>query len=230
MSRVLLDRLAVPGAMAVVLLLSLAYWWLDNVPHEVFGTLLFVLIIRHVIVNRAWFRKLAKGRYNVRRTVTVILHLLLIANMLVLLMTSLVISKTLYAAIPLPNAPSFRAIHWFSAYWVLVIVSIHLGIHWTRVVALVRSSLGLTLNRTRTFVLRGIAMVIVVFGTWSFTVLGVWTKLTFTYSLEFWDFTSSVSPFFAHWAGVVGLFGVVTHYAMRGLSARRQADSGIFNQ
>jgi predicted MFS family arabinose efflux permease len=38
------------------------------------------------------------------------------------------------------------------------------------------------------------------FGAWSFSVLGVWTKLTFTYSLDFWDFTASVTPFFGHWA------------------------------
>lgn len=219
----LVDRLILPSAMAVALLLSLAYWWLDNVPHEVFGTVLFGLVIRHLIVNRAWFRSLARGRYYSRRLFMLVLHLILIANIIVLLATSLVISKALFVALPLPMVPWLRELHWFSAYWMIVIVGVHLGMHWNRVMSLVGSTLGLSLNRGRTLALRTIAGVLAVFGAWSFAVLGVWSKLTFTYSLEFWDFTSSVAPFFAHWSGVLGLFGVLTHYAV--LSVKRSSSN-----
>ncbi|YCI07187.1 hypothetical protein M1D34_31560 (plasmid) [Ensifer sp. D2-11] len=41
---VIFNRLAVPGAMAILLLLSLAYWWLDNLPHEAFGTAVFAVL------------------------------------------------------------------------------------------------------------------------------------------------------------------------------------------
>lgn len=44
--------------------------------------------------------------------------------------------------------------------------------------------------------------------------LGVGAKLTFTYSLEFWDFTASVTPFFGHWAGVVALPAIAAYYSM----------------
>ncbi len=46
--------------------------------------------------------------------------------------------------------------------------------------------------------------------------LSVWTKLTFTYSLDVWNFKTSVTPFFGHWAAGVALPVIVTHYAMRG--------------
>lgn len=90
MTRALLDRLALPGAMAALLLLALAYWWLDNLPHEIFGTVTFALLIRHIISNRAWFRNLTRGRYDARRASVLVLHLVLIVNMAVLLTTSLV--------------------------------------------------------------------------------------------------------------------------------------------
>jgi hypothetical protein len=45
-------------------------------------------------------------------------------------------------------------------------------------------------------------------GTW------VWAELTLTFSLDFWDFTASVTPFFGHWAGVIALPAIITHYLM----------------
>ncbi|MEO8686080.1 MAG: DUF4405 domain-containing protein [Devosia sp.] len=206
-------RLLLPIGMAALLLLSLAYWWLDNVPHEIFGTGLFVLIAWHISMNRSWFTNLFRGRYNGRRIFTVLLHVLLIVNMAVLLMTSIIISKSVLALLPLPKSTFLRQIHWFTAYWVMIVVGIHLGLHWTRVMMLLRSMLGLSSGSApRTWVLRVAALVLAVFGVWSFLVLGVWGKLTFTYSLDFWDFTASVTPFFGYWSGVIGLPAVFTHY------------------
>ncbi len=208
-------RLLVPLAMAGLLLLSLAYWWLDNVPHEIFGVAVFVLIAWHITLNRSWFANLFRGRYNGRRMFTVLLHMLLIANMAVLLVTSVFISKSLLAFLPLPDSTLLREIHWFSAYWVMVVVGIHLGLHWTRVMMLLRLISGRPSgSATRTWLLRTAALALAGFGTWSFWVLGVWGKLTFTYSLDFWDFTASVAPFFGYWAGVIALPAIITHYLM----------------
>lgn len=215
MKGIFVTRLALPVAMAILLLFSLAYWWLENLLHELFGTALFALLAWHIAVNRFWFKKLLRGRYDKRRTLTLVLHLLLIGNMLVLLVTSIVISRSVLAFLPIPDSIYLRDIHWFSAYWVMIIVGIHLGLHWTRVMAMVRSSLRVSQENTiRTLMLRITTLLVAGFGVWSFSVLGVWTKLTFNYSLDFWDFTASVTPFFGHWAGVVGLPAIITHFVM----------------
>lgn len=224
MNVMILKRLVLPAAMAVLLLLALAYWWLENLPHEIFGTVLFALLGWHFAVNRTWFRNLLRGRYDTRRTITLVLHLLLIANMLVLLITSLVISKSVFEFLPVPDSIYLRDVHWFAAYWVMVIVGIHFGLHWSRVMAMVRTTLMLSpRNFARTLVLRIAATLLASFGMWSFTMLGVWGKLTFTYSLEFWDFTAAVTPFFGYWAGVVSLPAIITHYGMKVLGQRRTA-------
>jgi hypothetical protein len=210
-----INRLALPGAMAIFLLLSLAYWWLENLPHEIFGTVLFLSLAWHIFVNRFWFKNSLRGQYDTRRLVILTFHLVLAVNMVVLLLTSFVISKSAFSFLPIPDSIYLREIHWFSAYWVMVIVGVHLGLHWTRVMAMTRSTLDLPPGSViRTLVIRLAIMLLAGFGTWSFSVLGVWTKLTFTYSLDFWDFTASVTPFFGHWAGVVALPAIITHYLM----------------
>lgn len=223
----ILKRLVLPAAMAGLLLLALAYWWLENLPHEISGTVLFSLLGWHLAVNRTWFRNLLRGRYDTRRTITLVLHLLLIANMLALLITSVVISKSVFEFLSIPDSIYLRDVHWFAAYWVMVIVGVHLGLHWSRVMAMVRTTFRLSpANSARTLVLRIAAAALAGFGVWSFTVLGVWAKLTITYSLDFWDFTAAVTPFFGHWAGVVSLPAIITHYGMMVLGSRRTAPKG----
>jgi Domain of unknown function (DUF4405) len=224
MKVIILKRLVLPAAMAALLLLALAYWWLENLPHEIFGTVLFALLGWHLTVNRTWFRNLFRGRYDTRRTITLVLHLLLIANMLVLLVTSVVISKSVFELLPIPDSIYLRDVHWFAAYWVMVIVGLHLGLNWTRIMALARTTLRLSPgNSARTLVLRIAVALLGGSGAWSFLVLGVWGKLTFTYSLDFWDFTAAVTPFFGHWSGVVSLPAIITHYGMMVLGSRRSA-------
>lgn len=216
----LILRLGLPGLMAIAILLSLAYWWLENVAHEIFGSVLFILLTWHIIRNRSWFSKLLRGRYDLVRGAVVGLHLLLIVNMAVLLVTSVVISKTVFAGLPIPDSVYLRDVHWFAAYWVIIVVGIHLGVHWTRVMAMVRTSLSLKSEQAnRAWILRFLSIAGFIFGLWSWVALGVGAKLTFTYSLDFWDFTASVAPFFGHWAGVLALPAIVTHYAL--LAARR---------
>jgi hypothetical protein len=213
--------------MAVLLLLGLAYWWLENLPHEIFGTALFALLGWHIAVNRSWFRNLLRGRYDTRRTITLALHLLLIANMLVLLVSSVVISKSVFELLPIPDSIYLRDVHWFAAYWVMVIVGVHLGLHWSRVMGVVRTTLGLSPgNSARTLVLRIAVALLAGLGTWSFMVLGVWAKLTFTYSLDFWDFIAAVTPFLGHWAGVMSLLVIMAHCGMMVLGSRRTAPKG----
>lgn len=62
--------------------------------------------------------------------------------------------------------------------------------------------------------LRVLTMTAATFGVWSWSVPSVWAKLTFPYSLEFWDFTASVAPFFGYWADVVALPVVFSHYLL----------------
>jgi len=51
-----------------------AYWWLDNGPHEIFGTAMFPLLGWPLTMNRRWFLKLRNGRYDARRWVVLVTH------------------------------------------------------------------------------------------------------------------------------------------------------------
>jgi hypothetical protein len=230
MLRLATDRLLLPAGMAVLLMLSLAYWWLDNVPHEIFGTLLFGLLAWHLSINRRWFLNLRTGRYDARRFAVVAIHTWLALNMAVLFVTSVLISRSMLSSIQFTDNVSVIELHWFSAYWVVMIIAVHVGTHWARVMAAAGTLFRPSPSRLRSGVLRFLALILLGFGAWSFAILGVSTKLMFGYSLDFWDFTTSVTPFFAHWTAVIAGVAVLSHYSMAGLRSagklRSQSRSG----
>lgn len=209
-------RLAVPALAGALLLLTLAYWWQSNLVHELAGMAMFVLVARHIYVNRTWILRIFRGTYDGRRWLATALHLGLLANMLLLVATSLVISQSVFAFLPIPTNVTVRDLHWLGAYWLVVTVGIHLGLHWSRVMALARSILRITTKSApRRWALRLLALVFVLIGAWSWSAMGVGTKLSWGRSLDFWDFSRSVAPFFVHWAGVLAMPAVLTYYVSK---------------
>ena len=75
---------------------------------DILRTAVFALLAWHLVVNRRWFANLAHGRYDGRRVLKLILHLVLVINIAVLLVTSVVISWRRTAAAPLMPPPLVR--------------------------------------------------------------------------------------------------------------------------
>ncbi|WP_236428644.1 DUF4405 domain-containing protein [Pseudomonas syringae] len=215
MKLALIKHLALPLAMATLLLCSLAYWWLDNLAHEIFGTVLFSLIGCHVVRNRNGLIGMFSASNGLSGAVSLVLHLLIIVAVVALLATSVLISKSVFTLFTFRDNFYIRDIHWFVAYWVVILVGTHVGVHWARVMAMLGLVFKLNYQSTlRTIVLRIAAVLMAEYGIWSLSVLGTWTKLTFNHSLDFWDFTVAVAPFFAHWVAVLCLAATTAHYVM----------------
>jgi len=208
--RILLDFIA-----AGLIIACLAYWWLDNLSHELLGTALFGLVIAHNVFNRRWHGAVAKGRYGATRIINLVTIIALALAMLVLLVTSLLISRDLFSFTALDGGFAVREIHMFTAYWVVLILAIHLGTRWTMVMQVCRTTFGINSpSRLRTVVIRCIAAAIALWGVTSMSEMAFGSKLMLTYSLDMWDFQESTVGFFVNYACIVGLVASLTHYAL----------------
>lgn len=208
--RLLLDFLAV-----ALVISCLGYWWLDNMSHEVFGLALFALVIGHNVFNRRWYGNVRKGRRDAVRLVNIFTIICLAVAMLVMLATSLLISRDLVPFMVLDGAFAVREIHMFAGYWTLFIIAIHLGTRWSVVMSTVRSTLGLTSRSSfRKMALRAAALGIAIWGVKSSAEMAFGAKLMLTYSLDMWDFNESTLGFFVNYASIVGLYAAIVHYGL----------------
>jgi alkylhydroperoxidase/carboxymuconolactone decarboxylase family protein YurZ len=215
-SPVFLLRLTLDLIAAGLLLVGLAYWWLGNAVHELAGTAMFLLLIVHNGFNRRWYGTVVRPQREVRTLFNTVATLVLLVAMLALLVTSVLISETLADLLPVPSVTA-RQIHILAAYWVLVIVAVHLGFRWPLLMATARSLLGLSQpNRWRTYALRLAAAAVAAHGVWSFYVLGIGTKLAMKVTLlDMWNFEESAAGFFVHCGAVAGLIISLTYYGLK---------------
>jgi hypothetical protein len=223
LSPVFVSRLVFDFIAAGLLLFALSYWWLGNMAHELAGTAMFLLVIVHNIFNRRWYGTIPKAHREARGRFNIAVTFLLLVAMLALLVTSVLISNALSGIMSAYGGFTVRQIHTLAAYWVLVILSVHLGLRWPMIMGVARKLTGVSQpNAIRTLVLRVIAILVATHGVWSSFELAIATKLAMQMTLDWWNFEESVAGFFIHCIAVAGLYMFLTYHAMNWVQGRKR--------
>jgi hypothetical protein len=209
-------RLVLDLVACSLLLVALAYDWLGNMAHEIIGAGMFLFLVSHNMFNRRWYGTVTKRTRAPRTILTKTINLSLLGTMLALLMTSVLISRDVFAFLPVNSTFTARQVHTLVGYLALLIASVHLGLHWTMLMGFVRGRLGITSERNwATIALRGIAALIAAYGTYSMFALNVGSKLLMQPTMEFWDFEVATPAFFGHLVAIIGLCTFAAHYTLK---------------
>ncbi|MEI3853923.1 MULTISPECIES: DUF4405 domain-containing protein [unclassified Ensifer] len=227
MTPVFLLRLGLDFLAVGLFVVAMAYWWMDNRSHELIGTGMFALLLLHNVFNRRWYGGVARTPRQARPLVTIGLNLTLLVTMVTLLTTSILISQSLFGFLAV-GGRSARDAHILAAYWALIIVSIHLGLHWSIVMNVVRSLLGIRRNhRGRTTLLRLAACGIATCGVYSSFELDVGSRLLLVPTMQFWDFNEGAAGFFLRVASITGLYVAAGHYGITAIQASRRRPAEV---
>lgn len=220
-------RLCMDASATALLLLCMAYWWLDNATHEWAGAAMFGLLLAHNLLNRRWYADLPR-RQNLRSTLDKVLVLSLLAAMATLLVTSVLISQTVFAAIAPADAFIARRVHLAAAYWALIIVALHIGMRWRMVLTALRRGAAALRWRPKLppMLLPLAAAALAAAGVYGSFRLGIGDRLLARISLDGWDFGAATLAFFLHHLAVVGLYAALAYLAFhRVYTGRRRSDS-----
>jgi hypothetical protein len=115
--------------MTAALPVLMCYSLVGETAHEVIGIIMFCLFIAHHFLNFGWIKNLFKGKYTLRRSVGTAVNALVFLCMIGLMYSSIVISKHVLTFVNIDGAGKARTIHLLCAYWGLVLMSVHLGMH-----------------------------------------------------------------------------------------------------
>lgn len=87
-------------------------WVIDDLPHEILGVLIGMLLLGHLMVNARWFGNLWKGSYGGRRKWMTIVNGLFFLAMVATLVTGLMYSRDLFPYLAFhQSAKAFKKIH-----------------------------------------------------------------------------------------------------------------------
>lgn len=193
MKPILKIKIAVDAAMSVSMLLLMAYGLVGEAAHEWIGMGMFALFVAHHILNHRWIQAVPRGRYTPLRVVQTALAGLIFLCMVGSMISGIVLSRHVFAFLPRHGGYELaQQVHILCAYWGFVCMSLHLGFHWSMMLAMARKHLQP--SSMRIWSLRLIGWLWAVYGAFAFRRRGVSLYLLLRSHFVFYDYSEPVIP------------------------------------
>ena len=158
-----------------------------------------------------------KGRYTPFRVLQTVLVLVILASILCSIVTG--IMKSRYVFDFLPGAGGMgraRILHMLSAYWGFIWMSLHLGLHWNRMLGMAQKG-SKTTGHIKVWVSRIIGAAIAAYGVYAFVIRGIGNYMFLRSLFVFFDYEEPLLLFYVDYIAVMGLFVWIGHYLAKGL-------------
>lgn len=208
-------KMAVDGAMVILLPLLMAYSLLGETAHEWLGIAMSALFILHHVLNRKWYGGLCKGRYNAVRILGTATDLLLLADMIALPVSGVMMSRHVFTFLNAGSGMALaRTIHLLASYWGLVLMSFHAGLHGGAVMAMLRKGAN-SKSAARTMALRTFTVLLGLRGIFVFLRREIGSYLFLRNQFAFLDFSQPLLFFVIDYISVMALFAMAGHYSAK---------------
>ncbi len=212
--------------MTVALLLLMAYGLVGEAAHEWIGMGMFALFVAHHILNRKWLLAVGKGKYTPIRMVQTALVGIIFLSMSGSMISGAVLSRYVFAFFPKHGGYNLaQQVHILCAYWGFVCMSLHLGLHWSMMLAMARKHLPS--SPLRTWSLRLIGWLWAVYGAFAFRRRDVSLYLLLRSHFVFYDYSEPVLIFLIDYLSVMVVFVLIGYYFIQGLKRLVRLGRGL---
>jgi hypothetical protein len=209
--------------MALCILFSLAYRITGDEAHEWIGFSVFGLFVIHNFIHWSWYQRIFKGKYGFRRTLNTSVNILLLATWAMLIICGLLHSRTIFSFMHFSGGMFLRQAHTFAAYWGLLLVSLHIGLHGETILHVIAQALkDVGIARLPAIITRCIVVLIFIYGLDSFFERDMPAKLFLGYSFDFWDENKNQAIFFIENASIMAVYIFIAHYFAKFINYIRQ--------
>ena len=145
------------------------------------------------------------------------LVLLILCAMAGLMVSGTILSRHALSFLPIKGGRSFaRNLHMISAYWGFVLMSVHLGFHWSMMMGMAKKFFPKP-SAVRKWVLRILALVIAGYGVYAFIRRDIGIYMLLRSHFVFFDYEEPLVFFYLDYIAVMGLFLLIGNYACAGL-------------
>lgn len=208
----MIAKICVDIGMTIALVLLMPYELVGQAAHEWIGIGIFILFIVHHILNGKWSRNALKGKYTPLRIWQTILVIFVLASMIGSMVSGVILSRHALSFLPISGGRSFaRRLHMLASYWGFVLMSLHLGLHWSMMMGMARK-LVKNVSFVRTWMLRILALVIAGYGIFAFVRREIGSYMFLKIQFVFFDFVEPLIFFLLDYVAVMGLFVFIGHY------------------
>ena len=220
-------KICVDITMTAALYACMAYMLVGEEAHEWIGSGLALLFVMHNALNRKWYAALLTGRYTPLRGFQTAVNLLCLASMAAAAVSGAAMSRYLYDIPFLSGGASLaRTVHMLAAYWGYCFISLHLGLHWSMILGMMKNAAApQRAPRWITPLLRTAGAAAALLGAHALMRHSLLDYMFLRNQFVFFDTERPLCLFFLDYAAIMALWAWLAHYARLALiklSARKK--------
>ena len=213
---------SIDAVLYVLFLLLMGQCVLRGTVHEWLGIAVGVLFVLHNALNYKWYKTLFKGKYTVLRTIQTTVNFLLLLAVLGCTVSGILISQHIFSVGNGSTIALGRHLHLVVTAWAFVLMTVHLGLHWSIFTAIGKRISVSEKARKRLHILCCILVgVLCLYGLYQFVDRCFWEELfhLIDYQKEY-DYSQSLLAYFVGTAALSAIFIAAVHYGKRLLVGR----------
>lgn len=131
-------KICVDVMMHLLFLLLMGQYLLRDAPHEWLGITAGMFFILHNAFNYKWYKAMFRGRYNAIRIVQTAVNILLLFAVLGCVFSGIFVSQYIFSVGNGSTIELGRFLHLVTTAWAFILMSVHLGLHWTKLIGLAK--------------------------------------------------------------------------------------------
>ena len=207
-------RNALNLVMVLCLIVVMDYRFITNTIHEMLGLFtLLLLIIHNTLLKRQWYTAIGKGKMDLLRILKTITNSLLLVMMVLVAVTGLLISQTVFSSFSLSGNLLTHELHILSAYFSFILISIHLGFHWNVLSGKLRHWLRIERTDFGYILLSRTASLLTIgYGIYASFTRQIGSKLLLKHGFIDWSAEPSLVGFIFDYMSIMGCYIAITYY------------------
>ena len=208
-------KICVDVMMTAALYACMAYMLIGEEAHEWIGSGLALLFVLHNALNRKWYAALLTGRYTPLRAFQTAVNLLCLASMAAAAVSGAAMSRYIYDIPFLSGGASLaRTVHMLAAYWGYCFISLHLGLHWSMMLGMMKNAAApQRAPRWITPLLRTAGAAAALLGAHALMRHSLLDYMFLRNQFVFFDTERPLCLFFLDYAAIMALWAWLAHYA-----------------
>ena len=195
--------------MYILFIILMGHHITENFIHEILGTILFILFIVHHILNIRYFKTILKGKYTFRRSIVLIVDILLFISMIGIIISAINISSNVFSFLNISTKIWGRRLHMLSTSWGFIFMSIHVGLHLNIIIGKLNRKMK---NGIFEYLYYFILILLVIYGVYSFIKLNFISDMFLLNTFKYYDYNESPIVFYLHVTSSSILIGFIIYF------------------
>lgn len=202
--------------MTVLLLVLMGFHLHGETVHEWAGIIFTLLIILHLYLNRHRLWSLSQNIPLTMRVVNRAINAVTFAVILTAVVSGMMLSRHILLALPFHNPASWvRKVHMTSVYWGMLILALHIGLHWKMLATFFCRIMNIANNSLlANIIMPGIFSLIALLGLYALLNQNYLDYVLIKVDFSFFDYDESALLFYLRYLAIIVLFSLMTRFLL----------------